>query len=59
MAIHKDALITVGAGRDIWNDAGTGANKDGAVWDIPTGGNLEALITGAFVVVESHNDPVT
>jgi len=31
MAIHKDALITVSAGREIWNDAGTGANKDGAV----------------------------
>jgi len=57
MAIHKDALITVSAGREIWNDAGTGASRDGAVWDISTGGNLETLITGAFVAVEGYNNP--
>lgn len=57
MAVHKDALVTVSPGREIWNDAGTGARKDGAVWGTTTDGNLLGIDTGAFVPVEGHNNP--
>ncbi len=55
-AIRKDVLKTVTAGREVWNDAGTGAKKDGAVWDISVAGRLDAVDSGAFVPVEGHNN---
>jgi hypothetical protein len=57
MAVHKDVLITVSPGREIWNDAGTKARRDGAVWEISTDGHLQGLSTGAFVPVDGHNKP--
>ena len=55
-AIHKDVLRTVSAGKEVWSDAGTGARKDGAVWDISVAGHLNSLNPGAFIPVEGHNN---
>ncbi|KAF8151004.1 hypothetical protein B0H34DRAFT_678718 [Crassisporium funariophilum] len=57
MAIHKDFLLTVTHGREIWNDHGTKAKADGAVWEISTAGYLDAISTGAFVPVQGYNNP--
>jgi len=57
MAVHKDALVTVRPGSEIWNDAGTKASQDGAVWEISTEGHLQAISTGAFIPVDGHNNP--
>jgi hypothetical protein len=57
MAVHKDALVQASHGREIWNDAGTKANMDGAVWEISTEGHLQAIGTGAFVPVQGYDNP--
>ena len=57
MAVHKDLVVDVWPGQQIWNDAGTGAIQDGAVWDISTKGNEHAVNTGAFVPVRGHDTP--
>jgi hypothetical protein len=54
-AIHKDVLKVVLAGREVWTDAGTGADKDGAVWDISVKGQLDAINPGYFIPVPGHN----
>ena len=56
-AIHRDLILTVKPGEEVWNDAGSKAKEDGAVWSISTAGNLDALDTGAFVPVKGHNHP--
>lgn len=57
MAVHKDTLIMVSPGREIWNDAGTKASQDGVVWEISTDGHLQGISTGSFIPVNSHNNP--
>lgn len=54
-AIRKDVLELVQAGREVWNDAGTGARLDGAVWDISVAGHLDAINPGHFIPVPGHN----
>lgn len=56
-AIHRDLILTVGPGKEVWTDAGSKADEDGAVWSISVAGNLDALETGAFVPVKGHNKP--
>jgi hypothetical protein len=58
MAVHKDALFKASCGREIWNDAGTRASMDGAVWDdVSAEGHLQAISTGAFIPVQGHDNP--
>lgn len=57
MAICKDVLTTVSPGREVWNDAGSKATKDGAVWDISVAGHLEAASCGAFIPVDKYDTP--
>lgn len=57
MAVHKDVLVTASPGKEVWNDAGTIAFKDGAVWDVVVDGNPQAVGTGAFVPVDEHDKP--
>ena len=54
-AIHKDFLKIAQAGREVWNDAGTGAKNDGAVWDISVAGTLDTINPGYFIPVPGHN----
>ena len=56
-AIHKDVLKLVKPGREVWNDAGTGAKLDGAVWDISVAGQLDAINPGYFIPAPNHNTP--
>jgi hypothetical protein len=55
--IDKDVLVTVKATPEIWNDMGSGARADGAVWGISTAGNTKAINTGAFIPVQGYNNP--
>lgn len=57
MAVHKDLLLTVSPGDEVWNDGGSGAKADGAVWSISVAGDLNAISTGAFVPVQGYNNP--
>jgi hypothetical protein len=52
--IDKDVLVTVKATPEIWNDMGSGARAEGAVWGISTAGNTKAINTGA---VQGYNNP--
>jgi hypothetical protein len=54
--IDKDVLVTVKATPEIWNDMGSGARADGAVWGISTAGNTKAINTGAFIPVQGYNN---
>ena len=56
-AIHKDFLKIAQAGREVWNDAGTGAKNDGAVWDISVAGSLDTINPGYFIPVPGHHLP--
>ncbi|KIM83366.1 hypothetical protein PILCRDRAFT_97217 [Piloderma croceum F 1598] len=55
--IDKDMLVTAKATPEIWNDMGSGARADGAVWGISTAGNTKAINTGAFIPVQGYNNP--
>jgi hypothetical protein len=55
-AIRKDVLTTANPGKEVWNDAGSRASKDGAVWNISVA-HLNVVGCGAFVPVEGHNNP--
>jgi hypothetical protein len=56
-AIHKDVLKLVKPGREVWNDKGTGAKLDGAVWDISVAGQLDAINPGYFIPTPDHDTP--
>ena len=56
-AVHKDVLVKVGHGVEIWTDAGMGSRQNGAVWGTSTTGIVTALDTGAFVPVDDYNNP--
>lgn len=55
--IDKDLLINVKAFPEVWNDKGSGANADGAVWGISTVGKIQAINPGAFTPVNGYNNP--
>lgn len=56
-AVHRSVLLTAAYGREVWNDHGTGAGPNGAVWNTSVVGFVDALDTGAFVPVEGYNNP--
>ena len=56
-AIHKDVLKLVDIGREVWTDAGTGADRDGSVWNISVEGRLDVLNPGYFLPAAGHNIP--
>ena len=56
-AIHKDVLKLVDIGREVWTDAGTGADRDGSVWNISVEGHLDVLNPGYFLPAAGHNIP--
>jgi hypothetical protein len=49
VAVHKDLLVHANLGTKIWDDDGTGAKRDGRVWDVSTQGIVRGIYTGAFV----------
>ena len=55
-AIHKDVLTVVDPGKQLWNDSGSKASKDGAVWNISVAGHLDAVGSGAFIPVEEYDN---
>ncbi|KAG6918455.1 hypothetical protein DXG01_014332 [Tephrocybe rancida] len=57
VAIHRDALIHVTHGKEVWSDRGSRARSDGTVWDISTDGFIDAVGTGAFIPVEGYYPP--
>lgn len=56
--VHK-SLVTNGAntGAQIWNDSGTGARQDGAIWPIVPIDPTTGLAGGTFLATDSHNPP--
>jgi len=55
--IRKDLVTKVKPGREVWNDLGSKAHADGAVWNISTVGNLLALDAGTFIPAAGFNNP--
>jgi hypothetical protein len=53
--VKADVLLPVKADYELWNDHGTGADEDGAVWQLKE--TQEAAIPGAFVAVRGYNNP--
>lgn len=56
--VHK-SLVTNGAntGPQIWNDAGTRARQDGAIWPIVPLDSTAGLASGTFLATDTHNQP--
>lgn len=58
-AVHRDACVVASFGERIWKDSGSGAKKDGSVWDISNGRNKDSLPSGVFIATAQHNQPET